>query len=71
MVGLALLFVLVFFFSVLFSIVITSLWEERAGLCASRAVIYFARVKCCPFSRSLGVRGWLRLVPVALPGRFY
>ena len=27
----------VFFFSVLISIVITLLWEERAGLCASRA----------------------------------
>ena len=26
-------------FSVLFSIVITSLWEERAGLCASRAFV--------------------------------
>ena len=35
--GLALLYGLVFFFSVLFSIVITLLWEERAGLCASRA----------------------------------
>ena len=28
------------FFSVLFSIMITSLGEERAGLCASRAFVY-------------------------------
>ena len=35
----ALLFVLVFFFSVLLSIVITSHGEEGAGLCASRAFV--------------------------------
>ena len=29
---------------------------------------YFARVKFCPFSLPLGVRGWLRFVIVALPG---
>ena len=64
-----LLFVLVFFSP--FSIMITSLGEERAGLCASRAFVYFSPVNFCPFSLSLGVRGWLRLVIVALPGLFY
>ena len=40
MLSLALLFVFVcFFFSVPFSIVITSLQEERAGLCASCAFV--------------------------------
>ena len=36
--------VVVFFFSVLFSIVIRLLGKERAGLCASRAFVYFARM---------------------------
>ena len=35
----ALLFVFVFFQSYVFSIVIISLGEERAGLCASRAFV--------------------------------
>ena len=44
--------------SVLFSIVTTSLREERADLCASRAfVFYFARVKCCPFFLFLLISG--------------
>ena len=45
MLSLALLFELVFF-SVLFYIVITSLGEEKADLCASRAfvVVFFARI---------------------------
>ena len=30
--------------------------------------VYFARVNFCRFS---GVRGWLRLLIVALPGHFY
>ena len=30
--------------------------------------VYFARVGFCPFSLPLGVRDWLRLVIVALPG---
>ena len=40
-----------------------------AGLCASRALflVYFVRVTVCPFSLSLGVRDWLRLVIVAFP----
>ena len=61
-----------FFFSLLFSIVITSLGEEGAGLCASRPfVFYFARVNFSPFLLPLGVRDWLRFVIVALPGFFY
>ena len=66
MFSLALLFV-----SSPFSIVIASLGEERAVLCASRAFVYFARVNFYNFSLPLGVRGWLRLVIVALPGLFY
>ena len=48
MLSLAMVFVLVFFSS--FSIVITSLREERAGLCASRAFfVDFAYVIFVPF----------------------
>ena len=59
-----------------FSIVITSLGEEGAGLCASRAMfVCFVRVRFCRFSLSfslpLGVRGWLRFVTVAIPELFY
>ena len=57
MFGLALLFVYVFFCH--FSILITLLWEEGAGLCT----IYFFSSSWC--------RGWLRLLLVALPGLFY
>ena len=46
---------------------IFSFGEEKAGLCASRD---FARADNCPFSLPFGVRGWLRLVVVALPGHF-
>ena len=70
MLSLALLFVLVFFLSVLVSIVITSLGKERYGLCSSRAFVYFARVNCRPFSLPNGVRGWLRCVILALPCTF-
>ena len=59
--------VLIFFFSVLFSIVITSLGEERAGrasVCLS-CLLYFSSS-----SRPLGVGGWPRLVILALPGHF-
>ena len=58
-------------FFIPFSNVITSLGEEGASLCASRAFVCFARVSFCPFSLPLGVGGWLRFVKVALPGRFY
>ena len=56
---------------VLFSIVITSLGEERAGLCAFRAFVYFACDNFFLFSLPLCVRDWLRFVIVALPGLFY
>ena len=64
MLRLALLFVLVF--SSPFSIVVTSLGEERAGLCGSRAFIYFERVDFCLSSLPVGVISWLRLVIEAL-----
>ena len=67
----SLVFVFVLLFFRPFSIVITSLGEERAGLCASCASVYFTRVNHCPFSLPLGVRGCLRLVIVAFPGLFY
>ena len=53
MLSLALLFVLVFFSP--FSIVITSLGEKRAGLCAYRAFVCFACVNFCSLSLPLGV----------------
>ena len=56
---------------VLFSIVITSLREEGAVLCASRAIVCFVRASFCNFPLPLGVGGWLRFVIVALPGLFY
>ena len=49
---------------------ITSLGEEGAGLCASRAFVCFVRVSFCHFSLPLGLVGWLRFVIVALPGLF-
>ena len=64
---------LLLFFSVLFSIVITSLTslgEEGAGQYVSRTFVYFVHVNVCPFSLPLGVRDWLRLVIVTLPGLF-
>ena len=58
-------------FFILFGIVITSLGEEGAGLCASRAFVCFVRVRFCHFSLPLGVGSWLRFVIVALPGLFH
>ena len=60
-------FILVFFGP--FSIAITSLGEERAGLCAFRAFVRFARDGLYPFpvALPLGVRDWLWLGIVALP----
>ena len=43
-------------FSVCFSVLITSLGEEEASLCASRTIICSARVCFCPFSLPLGVK---------------
>ena len=56
---------------VCFSILITSLGEEGAGICASRTFVCFARVRFYPFSLPLGVEGWLRFVTVAYAGLFY
>ena len=58
-------FVLVFFSP--FSIVITSLGEERANLSAFRMFVRFALVWFCLFPLPLGVWEGLRLVTVALP----
>ena len=44
---------------------------ERAGLCAFRAFVCFARIVLCLFPFPLGVGNWLRLVIVALPGLFF
>ena len=43
-------------FFISFSIVINSLGEKGAGLCASRAFVCFVRVSFCPFSLPLGDR---------------
>ena len=61
-------FVLVFFSS--FSIVITSLGEERANLGAFRTFVRFVLVWICRFPLPLGVWKGLRFVIVALPGLF-
>ena len=61
-------FVLVFFSP--FSIVITSLGEERANLSAFRTFARFALVWFCLFPLSLGIWEGLLFVIVALPGFF-
>ena len=61
-------FVLVFFS--LFSIAITSLWEERANLSAFRTFVRFVFVWICWFALPLGVWEGERFVTVALPGLF-
>ena len=53
------------------STAVTLLGEERAGLCAFRACVCFALVGLCLFSLPLDIRGWLRLVIVALPELFF
>ena len=58
--------------SALSSIVVTSLGEERAGLCASRVfVCLFCTRRFLSFCSSSWCQGWLRLVIVTLPGLFY
>ena len=59
-------------FFIPFSIRIILLGEQGAGVCASHAFVFvfFARINFCPFSLPLGVRGWLRLLIVAVPGLF-
>ena len=61
-------FVLVFFSP--FSIVITSLGEERANLIVFRTFVRFVRAWICRFPIPLGVWEGLRFVIVALPGLF-
>ena len=61
-------FVLVFFSP--FSIAITSLGEERTNLSAFRTFVRFALVWFCLFPLPRGVWEGLRLVIVALRGRF-
>ena len=51
-----------------FSIVITSLGEERANLSAFRTFVRFVLVWICRFPLPLGVWEGLRFVIVALPG---
>ena len=57
-------------FSVLFSIAITSLGEERANLSAFRMFVRFVLVWICRFPPPLGAWEGLRFVIVALPGLF-
>ena len=61
-------------FVIPFSILITSLLEEGAGLCASRALVCLF-CTCLflffVFFLPLGVGDWLRFVIVALPGPFF
>ena len=64
------------YFFISFSIVIASLGEEGAGLCASRAfVCLFLHVLVSVIFLFLLVSGvgcgWLRYVIMALPGLFY
>ena len=54
-----------------FGILITLLGEEGAGLCACRAFVLAVRaLVCIAFSLSPDVRGWVRLLLVALHGLF-
>ena len=51
-----------FCLSILFSILINLLWEERAGLYVPRACVYFARVNCAHVPLLVSGCGlWLRL----------
>ena len=59
-------FILVFFSP--FSIVITSLGEERANLSVFHIFVQFALVWFCLFPLPLGVWEGLRLLILALPG---
>ena len=63
-------FVLVLVFFSPFSIVISSLGEERANFCALRTFVRFALVRFCLFPLLLGVWKGLQLVIVALFGLF-
>ena len=65
MLSLALLFVLVFYSPL--SNAITSRGEDKTGL---RVIFVHLFVGLCLFPLPLGVRDWLRLLIVALPGIF-
>ena len=54
-----------------FSVAITSVGEERANLSAFRKFVRLALVWFCLFPLPLDVLEGLRLVIVALPGRFF
>ena len=60
------------YFLVIFNIAITSHSEKRAALHASCAFICLSSMRnfFVVYSLSLGVRGWLRLIIVALSGLF-
>ena len=47
------------------------MYLQRKDVLLVHLFVEFARVNVCLFSLSLGVRGWLQLVIVALPGLFY
>ena len=69
MLGLALLFVYVFFCP--FSILITLLGEESWSLCLSCiCLLAMHTLICVTFSLPPGVVNWLQLLLVALPGLF-
>ena len=53
------------------SIAITSLGEERAGVCAFRAFVCFRLFGLRLFPLPLGVKVWLRPVIVVFPGLFF
>ena len=54
-----------------FSILITLLGEEGAGLCAYvHLFVSYAKLICVTFSLPPGVRAWMRLLLVVLPGHF-
>ena len=69
MLSLALFFVLMIF-PVLLSIVISSLEEKRAGLCASREFVCFTLHALLFILFLSWCWGWLRIVILALPRLF-
>ena len=60
-----------------FILVLFSLLSPRLGkrelvyVLLMHLFVYFAHVNVCLFSLPLGVRDWLQLLIVALPGLFY
>ena len=72
MLSLALLLVFVLFY-----LISLALWSPRLGnrelvyMLLVYVFVYFECIDLCPSSLPVGVRGWLWLVIVALPGPFY